>query len=306
MKVVVTGATGFIGRALVATLQQRGDEVIALVRDVERAKSQLPGATLVAAELESQGLWCDSLDGSDGIVHLAGEPVAAKRWDARQKQRIRDSRVETTRTIVEVIGKLAARPKVLVTASGIDYYPFALRTHDFDDDEVTEADPPGDDFLARVCRDWENEASAAEAHGVRVVRMRTGLVIGKAGGALGPLKRPFQLFAGGRIGSGRQWVSWIHVDDVVAAYATALADARYTGPINLVTDSVRNAAFAKALGHALHRPSWFPVPGFAVKAAVGELAESILEGRRVVPARLRELGFAWKYPSLDETLAASV
>lgn len=322
MKVVVTGATGFIGQPLVAALRDRGDDVIALVRDVERAKQQLrgdepvrsaPGEAqrgslhLVLAELETPGLWCDRLDGADAIVHLAGEPVAGKRWDARQKQLIRDSRVESTRTIVEAIGKTTERPKVLVTASGIDYYAFASNQHDFDDDEVTEADPAADTFLGRVCRDWEHEALAAESLGVRVACMRTGLVIGKHGGALAKLRQPFELFAGGKIGSGRQWVSWIHLDDVVAAYATALADDRYRGPINLVTASIRNAEFSRALGEALGKPSWLRVPAFALKAAVGsEFAESILEGRRVVPTKLQSLGFRWQHPTLAGALSASL
>jgi len=331
MKIVVTGATGFIGTPLIHALRAHGHDVIALVRDIERAKQHLrgddtsaarvdvsapaprtpgakqPGALhLVLAELETPGVWCDRLDGIDAILHLAGEPIAAKRWDARQKQLIRDSRVESTRTIVEAIGKTTTKPKTLVTASGIDYYAFASNKHDFDDDEVIESDPAADSFLGRLCRDWEKEALAAEQFGVRVACMRTGMVLGK-GGAIQKLRRPFELFAGGRIGSGRQWVSWIHVDDVVAAYVAAATDERYRGQINMVTDSTRNAEFAKALGKALGKPTWLPVPAFAIKAAVGgEFAESILEGRRVMPAKLRELGFKWQHPTLDDALAASV
>jgi uncharacterized protein (TIGR01777 family) len=330
MAIVVTGATGFIGTPLVAALRERGHDVIALVRDVERAKQHLrgegpspeaPGAGpfrapgrvrsgslhLVLAELETPGVWCERLEAADAIIHLAGEPIAARRWDARQKQLIRDSRVESTRTVVETIAKLAEKPKALVTASGVDHYAFATNKTDFDDDEVTETDPAADTFLGRLCRDWEAEAKAAEAFGVRVVHMRTGLVLGKHGGALAKLRRPFELFAGGRIGSGRQWVSWIHLDDVVAAYVTAATDDRYRGPINLVTESTRNAEFAKELGHAMGKPAWLPVPGFAVKAAAGaEFAESLLEGRRVVPAKLRALGFTWKYPTLEGALAVAV
>jgi hypothetical protein len=307
MRVVVTGATGFIGTALVAHLRERGDLVTALTRDVERARQRLgDGVTIVHAELEQPGHWCDTLHGANAIVNLAGEPIAGKRWDARQKQILRDSRVETTRTLVEAIAKAEPRPQVLVSASGVDYYPFALSdVDDFDDDEVTEADPPGEDFLARLCKAWEHEALAAQALGLRVCVMRTGLVLGEHGGALARMTTPFKLFVGGRIGSGRQWMSWIHRDDVVAAYATALSDDRYTGPINLVAASIRNADFAKQLGVAMHRPSWLPVPAFAVRAAVGELAASLLGGRRVVPKRLRELGFTWSRPKLSEALAAA-
>jgi uncharacterized protein (TIGR01777 family) len=307
MKVVVTGATGFIGQPLVARLRGRGDDVTALVRDVGRARERLGDVRAVQAELETPGPWCDELAGAEAIVHLAGEPIADKRWDARVKQQIRDSRVESTRTIVEAIGKASSRPRVLVTASGADYYAFADREHGFDDDEVTEDDPAADTFLGRLCRDWEAEALAAQPLGVRVVCMRTGLVLGKHGGMLARARRPFDLFAGGKLGSGRQWMSWIHLDDVVAGYVAAISDERYRGPINLVTDSTRNADFARALGKALGKPSWLPVPAFAIKAAVGsELAEYVLEGRRVVPAKLRALGFTWRYPTLEEALAAAV
>jgi uncharacterized protein (TIGR01777 family) len=304
--IVVTGATGFIGTALVAALRAAGHAVTALTRDASRARRVLGDATVVTADLQSAGPWTSALAGAAAIVHLAGEPVAGRRWDAREKQRLRDSRVETTRTLVEAIAALpaASRPRALISASGIDYYPFApdAGTTEFDDDEVTERDPPGDSFLARLCRDWEAEARAAEALGVRVVCMRTGMVLGP-GGALARLVVPFRLFAGGPIGSGRQWVSWIHRDDAVRAYATAIGDERYTGPINLVTGSVRNAELARALGAALGRPSWLPVPGFALRAALGELADYALHGRRAVPARLRELGFTWTYPTLAPALA---
>ncbi len=310
MKVALTGATGFIGVPLVRALIARGDDVTALVRDPARAKSKLPERTrLVAADLETQGPWCDALDGVDAVANLAGEPIGGKRWNARQKQILRDSRVETTRTIVDAICKLepAHRPRTLVSASGSDYYPFASGPGDFDDDEVTESDPPADSFLGRLCRDWEKEALAAEAHGVRVVCLRTGLVLGPRGGALEKMVTPFKFFAGGRIGDGRQWVSWISLDDAVGAYVAALSNESYRGSINMVTDSTRNAEFAKTLGQVMHKPSWLPVPGFAVKAAVGaELAESILHGRRVVPAKLRQLGFKFEQPLLEQAIAAAL
>ena len=303
MKIVITGATGFIGAPLVAALKERGDTITALSRNADKAKAAL-GVEAVTADLETPGPWSEALAGADAIVHLAGESIGGKRWDARQKQVLRDSRVEATRTLVEAIASLpvAVRPKALISASGADYYPFALSDSDMDDDEVTEADPPGDSFLARLCRDWEKEALAAQALGVRVACMRTGLVLGP-GGALERMTTPFKLFAGGRLGGGYQWMSWIDRDDAVAAYVAAVSDARCSGPINLVTDSTRNRDFARALGKALGRPSWLPVPAFAVKAAAGELAEYLLHGRRVVPKRLRELGFVWKKPTLAAALA---
>jgi len=303
MKVVITGATGFVGTALVAALHRRGDAIVVLSRDAARARAALGEVIAITADLQSRGAWADALAGADAVVHLAGEPVAARRWDARHKQRIRESRVESSRALVEAVAALpvADRPRVLVSASGTDYYPFAPDS-EFDDDEVTEADPPGDSFLARVCAAWEAEALAGEAAGLRVVCMRTGLVLGP-GGALSKLTTPFKLFIGGRIGSGRQWMPWIHRDDAVAGYLAAIDDARYTGPINLVTASIRNAELARALGHALHRPAWLPVPGFALRAAVGEFADYLLGGRRVVPAKLRALGFTWTLDTLAAALA---
>lgn len=305
MKIVVTGATGFVGSALVPAVLARGDEVTVLSRSAARAKATLGDVTVVDADLETPGPWTAVLATADAILHLAGESVGVKRWNARQKQLVRDSRVESTRTIVEAIAALpaASRPKVLVSASGTDYYPFAVDTHDFDDDPVPETDSPGESFLARVCRDWEREALAAEAHGVRVVCMRTGLVLGP-GGALDKLTTPFKFFVGGRIGHGRQFMPWIHRDDVVAGYIAAATDERYRGGINLVRASVRNEEFSKALGKALGRPSWLPVPSFAVKAVAGEFAEYVLGGRNVVPAKLTELGFTWKYDTLGAALAA--
>ena len=308
MKTVVTGATGFVGTALIEALRARGDAITVLTRDAGRAKAKLGDyVTAVTADLETPGAWVSALSGADAIVHLAGESVGAKRWDAREKQVIRDSRVEATRTLVEQIATLPVekRPRVLVCASGGDYYPFAMDTDDFDDDEVTESDPAGDSFLARVCRDWEKEAHGAEAHGLRVVCMRSGIVLGHGGGALDKLVTPFKLFVGGRIGSGRQWFSWIHRDDAVAAYVAATTDERYRGGVNLVAGSVRNAQLAAELGSLLHRPSWLPVPGFAVKLAAGEFAEYILKGRRIVPKKLRALGFPFRYPDLAEALRAA-
>jgi len=289
MKVAITGATGFIGRALVAELH--GHELLALTRDPARAPA---GTTAVRADLETPGPWQDALDGVDAIVHLAGEPIAGARWDARRKQLLRDSRIETARTIVEAIARASRKPRVMVSASGVDYYAYASGM--LEDDEVTERDPPGDSFLGRLCRDWEAEARGAEASGVRVACMRTGLVLGPGGGALAKMRGPVA-----RLGNGLQWVSWIALADVVRAYAAALADDRYTGAFNLVTDSCRNIEFAAALG----KPRWLGAPGFALRLALGELSETLLHGRRVVPARLRELGFTWQYPTLAGAISSA-
>ncbi len=305
MKIAVTGATGFLGVPLVAALAARGDSVTVLTRSAASGRGKFAAPiTVVEANLEAPGPWCAALAGCDAVLHLAGESVASTRWTARQKQIIRDSRVEATRTLVEALAATpeSTRPRTLVAMSGVDYYPYAPKQHDFDDDEVTEADPPSDSFLGRVCRDWEKEAAAAEACGLRVVRLRTGIVFGE-GGPMDKMSAPFRLFAGGRIGDGRQWVSWLHRDDAIAVILAALDDPRYRGPINLVTDSTRNADLAHAIGQQLHRPSWLPVPSFALEVAVGEFAEVLLNGRRVVPAKLRELGYTWKKPTLAEALA---
>ncbi len=307
MRIVVTGATGFIGPRLLAVLRERGDEVTVLARNAASATTAL-GVPAIAADLEAPGPWQASLAGADAVVHLAGEPISG-RWDARKKQRIRDSRVESTRMIVESIAALPAadRPRVLVTASGIDYYAFGDPDLELGDDDaadqVTEADPAGDHFLARVCRSWETEARAADALGVRTVQTRFGLVLGPGGGPLGAMLRPFRFGLGGRMGTGKQYWSWIHRDDVVRVLVLALDDTRVTGPINAVSPTpTRQAAFARALGAALHRPTFLPAPAFAIRAALGEFAEYLLSGRPAVPTKLLALGFTFTRPTLTDAL----
>ncbi|WP_428267922.1 TIGR01777 family oxidoreductase [Haliangium sp.] len=305
--VFITGGTGFIGKALVAALRTRGDRAIVVTRDVSRARRTLgEGIELVEGDPSLGRGWQAQVAGVDAIVNLAGAPVAARRWNAQVKQHLRDSRIETTRHLVEAMAALpeAERPSVLVSASGVDYYAPADRFSD--DDEVDESAPPGDRFLARLCQRWEEEARAAEDLGVRVALMRTGLVIGP-GGPLDKIASPFRKFAGGHLGHGKQWVSWIHIDDAVGAYLHALDDDATSGPINLVAPApVRAKAFARALGRALGRPSWLPVPGFALEAAVGEFADYLLTGRRAVPTALVASGYRFAYPELDAALASSL
>lgn len=307
-QIVISGATGLIGRPLTASLVARGDRVTAWVRDVERARRLLGDAvTPVAADLETPGPWQEVMAGADAVLHLAGESLAEGRWNARRKERIRESRVESTRVIVEGIAALPAerRPRALIVASGTDYYPFADSELD-DDDLIDERTGPGSTYLARVCRDWEGEAAAAASLGVRVVSLRTGVVIAP-GGALAKMTGPFRWFVGGPLGSGLQWFSWIHLDDAVAVYRAAVDDERYRGPINLVgPETVRASGLARALGKALGRPSWLPVPGFAVRAVAGELSEYLLHGRRVTPAALQALDYKILHPTLDDALAAAL
>jgi uncharacterized protein (TIGR01777 family) len=306
IRVGITGATGYVGTPLVRALVGRGDQVRVFTRDPERARQLLGDVDAAPAYLEAPGAWQQQVAGLDVIVHLAGESIGSGRWSSRKKQMIRDSRVESARHVADAIGMApdGQRPRTLVSASGADYYEFADET--FDDDEYDERRSSGDSFLARVCRDWEAEALTAEAHGARVVLMRTGVVLGP-GGALEKMTTPFKLFAGGKIGSGRQWFAWIHRDDAVAAYLTAIDDARLRGPVNLVAPgAVRNGELARAIGHVMHRPALLPVPGFALKAAVGELATYVLNGRKVVPKALAAAGFAFKYPTLEPALQASL
>lgn len=305
-RVFVTGGTGFIGRALVEALRGRGDEVLVLSRDADRARSALPaGVDVIEGDAAlGAGDWQAHLAGVDAVIHLAGAPIAAQRWDARYKQILRDSRVESTHHIVAGMAALPAdqRPRALVSASGVAYYPGFKGGELGDDDEITERAPPGDSFLARLCQKWEEEACAAENHGVRVVCMRTGVVLGR-GGPLDRMALPFKLFAGGPIGNGRQWLSWIHIEDAIRAYLLAIDDASLAGPVNLAApEPVRFKVFSAALGRAMRRPSWLPVPGFALKAAVGEFAEYLLHGRRAVPAALTAHGFSFAYPDLNAAL----
>ena len=293
MRVFVTGATGYVGTRLVAALVADGHQVTAITRDQHKAAPLLPGVQLLEGDIGGAGPWTQSLSGMDAVIHLAGELIAGKRWTAEQKQRIRDSRIQTTTNLVNAM----RGPRVFLAASAIDYYPFS------NEPEVTESHAPGDSFLAQLCRDWEMEAARAESLGVRVVRLRTGRVLGPESAVLKKMVPQFKLGLGGPLGSGEQWFSFVHVDDVVAAYRAALTDERYRGAINVVApEPVRQREFARALGKVLHRPALMPTPAFAVRLAVGELAEYALQGRRVMPRALLDLGFTFTRPTVEDAL----
>ncbi|HEY1268510.1 MAG TPA: TIGR01777 family oxidoreductase [Candidatus Binatia bacterium] len=297
MKIVVAGGTGFIGAALIRSLQTRGHAVVLLTRTsakaLERSEtvvwqpdaSPRPRPALVAA-----------VNGADAVVNLAGEPIAGQRWTRAQKARLRSSRIETTRTIVQAIADAQHKPRFLLNASAVGYYgPRG-------DEEVTEAEPPGKDFLAGLCREWEAEALRAEAHGVAVARLRTGVVLGKAGGALAKMIPPFKFFIGGPLGSGRQWMPWIHLEDEVGLIEHLLA-ASAGGAVNATApEPVRMKELCAALGKALGRPSWAPVPGFVLRLAFGEMADVLLTGQRAVPAEAERRGYRFRYPTLPEAL----
>jgi uncharacterized protein (TIGR01777 family) len=279
MRVTVIGASGFIGRHLSAALRDRGDEVVE--------------ASLRNAEAAAQ-----ACEGSDAIVQLAGAPVIT-RWSARAKDEIRRSRVDATRALVDALWQLRARPTVYVSASAVGYYG-ASETATF-----TESSPPGDDFLARVCVDWEREASRAGEFGMRVARIRTGIVLGRHGGALARLLPIFQAGLGGIIGNGRQWSSWIHIDDVVGIYLLAVD--RAEGALNATApEPLRNVDFTWALASALHRPAFIPVPAFALHLIFGEGASILTTGQRVLPERTLSLGYEFAYPQIADALVSDV
>ncbi len=298
MRILLTGATGFIGKALLERLLIRGDVVTALTRQAPESLPSRPSLRWVRWDPRADGAWQLELEGQDAIVHLAGESVAGRRWNDKVRQEIRDSRVIPTERIVAGLTKVGQKPRVLVSASGIGFY--GVNASDEPHDETA---APGRDFLAHVCIEWEDAAREAERYGVRVVMSRTGFVLGKDGGALAKLVPIFRSYAGGRLGDGQQVVPWIHLDDVVGALLHAMGDPTLMGPVNVVApNEVTNAVFTKSLGEALGRPSLLPVPKFALKLLFGEGAEPILGGQNAVPRALVEHGYPFRYSNLDEAL----
>ena len=239
------------------------------------------------------------MDGADGVINLAGEPIAAKRWTERQKQKILTSRIETTNSLVEAIRKAKQKPGFLINASAVGYYgPRG-------DETVTEEAAAGNDFLSSVCREWEEEAKKAESLGLRVIRVRTGIVLGRGGGALAKMVPPFKFFVGGPLGSGTQWMSWIHLEDEVGLMLYLIEHSQATGPFNATAPNpVRMKEFCQILGQVMGRPSWAPVPAFILRLALGELAEMLLTGQRVIPAAAQKLGYQFRYANLDAALKA--
>ena len=291
MRIVVTGATGFVGRALVNALVERGDEVVAISRDPQRASAQLP---LIAAHHSPDEL-IEALDGADAIVHLAGETVVG-RWTDEKKRAIRDSRILGTRNLVDALAGLDRRPRVLVSASAIGFYG------DRGDEDLTEDSGPGADFLATTSVEWESEAARATDYGLRVTSLRIGIVLGAEGGALKEMLLPFKLGAGGPLGTGRQWWSWIHIADLVRMLQTAI-DEPWFGSYNATAPAPeQQGRFARALGRVLGRPALIPAPAFALRALLGEFSTELLSGKRVLPERALEAGFRFEFEHLDEAL----
>lgn len=300
-KVLITGGSGLIGSALTGELAGAGYDVVVLSRSPGGVSGLPAGARAVGWDAATAGGWWREADGARAIVNLAGENLATWPWTEATKRRIVDSRLASTRAVIAALERIRAAagalPEVLLQGSGIDYYgPRG-------DEEVTESDPAGKGFLARVTVEWEGASAPAAALGVRRVLLRTAVVLAAGGGALPKLALPFKLFAGGPVGGGRQWVPWIHLRDEVRAIRFLLERREAAGPFNLTApEPVRNRELARALGRALGRPSFVPAPGLAVRAVLGEMADTVLHGRRALPRRLRELGFEWEFPELDGAL----
>jgi uncharacterized protein (TIGR01777 family) len=300
MKITVTGGTGRLGSLLVQELVRRGDQVTVLSRNPGRARETLPdGVTAAAWDPTAGPAPTAALSGRDAVVHLAGEDIA-QRWTREALRRIRDSREQGTRRLVEGLRAADPRPAALISASAVGFY--GNRPEPVDEDAA-----PGKDMLADICVAWEEEATKAQELGLRVVVVRTGVVLDREGGALEKMLPPFKLGVGGPVAGGRQLVPWIHVDDVVGIYTRALDDENWTGPVNATAPQpVTNAELSKALGRALHRPAVLPVPGLAVKALYGGMAKLVLDGQNALPRRTQELGYRFRHPDLDEALSAAL
>ncbi|MGE5674408.1 MAG: TIGR01777 family oxidoreductase [Mycobacterium leprae] len=296
MQIVIAGATGFIGRRLVQQLTDHGHSITVLSRNAAAATA-LEGNHVQVVEWGAG--WGACLDGADAVVNLAGAPIADRRWTARRKHLLLQSRVETTRSIVAAMAQARRKPSVLINGSAVGYYGPTTSP-------VDETAAPGSDFLARICVAWEAEAHKAEAFGTRVVCLRTGVALGPRGGALGRMMLPFRLFAGGPLGSGQQAFPWVHLDDVVGLIDFALTNPRVEGPLNAVApQSLTNRQFARALGRSMGRPSWLPAPAFALRLALGEMADAmLLSGQFVAPAAALQHGYTFQHPDVDEALTA--
>lgn len=302
MKIVIAGGSGFLGQPLAHSLLSRGHEVVVLTRGRSRTDS---GITYVTWNPDKElGAWHSTIDGADAVVNLAGAGIADQRWSASRKQVLRGSRVDATRALVAAMRSASVRPKVFLTGSAIGFYG----PQPEDGPVLDESAPPGSDFLSTLAVDWEAEAHAASALGCRVIIIRTGVVLAREGGALQKLIPPFRFFVGGPIGSGRQVMSWIHRTDWVELVVWLLRHEQAAGVYNATApEPATNAEFSRALGAALGRPSWLPVPGFALKLIVGEMAgPALLAGQRVVPHRTLDAGFTFQFPEITAAMRDAV
>jgi uncharacterized protein (TIGR01777 family) len=301
MKVLVTGATGFVGQRVVRQLLEKGDQVVVLTRNVAK------GALFLGSKCKYYQ-WSDNTTlppeeafaGVDAVINLMGEGIADKRWDGAQKQKIHDSRIVGTSKLLERIQGMTKKPSVFVSASAVGIYG------NRGTEEITEDSSTSDDYLARLCKEWEGEAMKAEKLGMRVAVIRTGVVLGKDGGALKKMLPIFKMGAGGPVGSGKQFMSWIHVEDLASMYVMGVHDSSIKGVLNGTAPyPATSKVFAKMLGKTLHRPAFFPVPAFALKAVFGEMSEVLLEGQKVLPVKFKEKKFRFRFPTLEMALKES-
>ena len=303
MRVLITGGTGLIGRALFENLIADGHEAIVLSRSPEQARNLPAGVRVEGWDARSAGGWGHLADGADAIVNLAGSSIAGEgffpsRWTDEQRRLIRESRLNSSRAVVEAVAQAQHKPRVVILASGVGYYGYR------GDETLTEEAEPGDDWAARfTAEEWEPSTASVEQMGVRRVVARIGVVLSTEDGALPRLLLPFRLFLGGPMGSGKQWISWIHLEDQARALRFLIENEEARGAINITAPNpVTNGQLAKAIGGAMGRPSWIPVPGFAMRLAFGEVADVVLQGQRAVPKRLLDLGFDFRCPNAEAAL----
>jgi uncharacterized protein (TIGR01777 family) len=303
MKIFLTGGTGLVGSHLISRLRQRQDQVVVLTRRVPAARERFGSdCTIIEGDPMQEAPWMDAVADCDAVVNLAGENIFARRWNDEFISLLRESRFKSTANVIKALSRnphsASGTAKVLVNASAIGYYgPRG-------DEELGEDAPPGNDTLARLCAEWEKTAMAATGHGIRVAMVRIGVVLDKAGGALAQMLTPFKMGVGGPVGSGKQWLSWVHNDDLAGIFMLALDNPAATGPINgTAPNPLTNRDFGKALGRALSRPSLLPTPGFALRMMLGQVAEVITTGQRVLPRRALELGYRFQFPVIESALA---
>jgi hypothetical protein len=300
MKILITGGTGFVGTHLTSRFLQDGNEVTILTRSRKGPEKGPAGISYLQGDPTQKGAWQEAIKNQEVIINLAGASIF-RRWTDKQKKAIRESRISTTGNIVEAIPSHPEKKVTLFSTSAVGYYGF------WADEELVEESPPGNDFLARLAVEWEEEALKAKDKGAQVVITRFGVVLGEKGGALSQMIPLFQKYIGGPIGRGKQWFSWIHIKDLAEAFVFLMKAAEISGPVNLCSPNpVRNKDLAKALGRALHRPSFIPAPGFMVRWVLGEFGSVILEGQRVIPRRLLDNGFVFQYPDIDKALQSIV
>jgi hypothetical protein len=297
-KVIITGASGLIGRQLFKELLNRGDEITIFARDPASAKQQLPGAKdYVKWDYLELDPWQKMVDGKNAIIHLAGANISGKRWTEKYKKEILESRIISTQNLIKAIGNSNNKPECFIISSAVGYYG------DAGNETLTEASPSGNDFLSKVCTKWELESHKVDELGIRRVNVRTGVVISADGGALKKMLLPFKFFVGGPLGNGKQWFPWLHIDDIIRIYLFALDNPNIQGPLNAVSPGlITMKNFAENIGEVLHRPSIFSVPKIILKIIIGETAEPILASQRVIPEKLLQSGFKFKFENIENAL----